>query len=57
MLYTIFWVILFLMGGGTNLTFGSMEFWALVVAIIADVFWFGLWQRGWKGIGSGCGRR
>lgn len=47
MFYTIFWVILWLFNGGASLAIGTPQFWALVVALIVDIFWFGYWQRGW----------
>ena len=47
MLYTIFWVILWLMSGGAALAIGTPVFWALIVAIVADIFWTGYWNRGW----------
>lgn len=47
MLYTIFWVILWLMMGGGSISIGTMQFYALIVAILADVVIFGYLQRGW----------
>lgn len=42
-MYTIFWLIMFLLKGDTTLTFLSLPFWALIVAILADIFYFGFW--------------
>lgn len=48
MVYTIIWLIVWLCSGATTFTFGTGGvFWALVVAILADIFWTGYWNRGW----------
>lgn len=46
MFYTIIWLIIWLVTGGTTFTFGTGgAFWGLVIAIIADVFYFGFLRR------------
>lgn len=45
MFYTILWVIIWLMGGAPALAFGTPVFWALVVALLIDIFWYGFWPR------------
>ena len=46
MFYTILWLIIWLLAGGSTLTFGSGgAFWALVVAVICDLTWFGYFRR------------
>jgi len=35
------------MSGGAALAIGTPVFWALIVAIVADIFWTGYWNRGW----------
>lgn len=47
MFYTIFWIIMWLLLGKTTFTFGTgTEFWALIVAVLADVLYVG-WGRKW----------
>lgn len=46
MFYTIIWLIVWLLLGNLSFTFGTGgAFWALVVAIIADIFTFGYLRR------------
>lgn len=47
-MFTIFWLISWLLKGDTTFVFGSGgAFWALIVAIIADVFLIGGYRTGW----------
>jgi hypothetical protein len=45
MFYTILFVILWLMSGGAALAIGTPVFWALIVAVLADIFAFGYLRR------------
>lgn len=46
MFYTILWLVVWLIVGNTTFTFGTGgAFWALVVAIIADVLWVGYGRK------------
>lgn len=45
MFYTVLWLILFLLMEKTSLAIGTMPFWALVVAILSDLFFIGVWPR------------
>lgn len=49
MLYTIFWLVMFLLLEKTSLSIGTLPFWGLVVAVLADLFYFGYrgWGAGW----------
>ena len=41
MFYTIIWLIVFLVLEKSSLAIGTLPFWGLVVAIIADILWVG----------------
>lgn len=46
MWYTILWLIVWLLLGNSTFTFGTGgAFWALVVAIVADLFFVGFWPN------------
>ncbi len=47
MLYTVFFVILWLIMGAPALMIGTTIFWALIVAVLVDIFWTGYWNRGY----------
>ncbi len=44
-MFTIFWLITFLLLEKTSLAFSTLPFWALVVAVLSDLFLFGFWPR------------
>lgn len=48
MLYTILWLIIWLMMGGTSISVGTGEFMALIVAILADLFLNGYLRPFWR---------
>lgn len=46
MFYTIIWLIVWLLSGATTFTFGTGgAFWALLIVVVADIFYFGFLRR------------
>jgi hypothetical protein len=48
MLYTIIWLVVWLLLGNSTFTFGNGgAFWSLVIALIVDILWTGYWNKGY----------
>lgn len=45
MLLTCFWVVMWLLSGATSLSIGTPAFWALLFALIVDIFFYGYVRR------------
>ena len=44
---TPIWILLWLISGAGTLALGTPVFWALLFAIVYDLFYNGYYQRGW----------